>query len=82
MQLSYKSKGVIVLIEVDECTVVHHMKEQVFLIIPVNDISATVNFTFKKDELETQVWVDNVCQGESHQPYQLIGDELVDGKGV
>lgn len=75
MQMSYKSKGVIVLLtEVDECTIVHHMKE--------NDISATVNFNFKKDELETQVWVDNVCQGESHESYQLIGDELVDGKGV
>ena len=27
MQMSYKSKGVIVLLtEVDECTIVHHMK--------------------------------------------------------
>lgn len=74
MQVSYKSKGVIVLIEVDECTIVHQMKE--------NDISATLNFKFTKDELETQAWVDGVCQGESHEPYQLIGDELVDGKGV
>lgn len=47
-----------------------------------NDISATLNFKFTKDELETQAWVDGVCQGESHEPYQLIGDELVDGKGV
>ncbi len=61
MKVSYKSKGVLVLIDVDECTIVHQMKE--------NDISATLNFRFTKDELETQAWVDGVCQGESHEPY-------------
>lgn len=36
-----------------------------------------ITFLFKKDEVATLAWVDNVCSGSRTETYREIGDELV-----
>lgn len=46
----------------------------------VGDVeTAEVVFRFENDDVTTNVWVNDVCQGTSSETYVEMGDRLVDG---